>query len=300
MYFLKLCLEILLRIWNQSLSKNSKMSISAFIPVFNEEKRIRYALTSIQWCDEIIVLDKTSSDRTVEIAKEFGTKVLVMPNSESYNVDEFDYLVKYCTSEWVIIFTASDIMDVELAHEIKRLTSLNNFEYDIIEVPFKRYILGIEDKRSPWHGKFSSSVFRRSTLKIRKEEVHGALSFESNRKYTIQGLNHSAIHHLTHETVDSMMDRHLRYWRAEGANYTEPSMKKAFRGVLRALKHVFFRNTILLGWNGIALICAYLSYAMMSFVYKWEKKNNNATTIYQQIRESSIKNWKKCETNFHD
>jgi len=268
------------------------MSISAFIPVYNEEKRIRYALTSLQWCDEIILLDKTSSDRTVEIATEFGAKVYVISNSHSYDVAEFDYF-KYCSSEWIILFTASDIIDVELANEINRLTLLPDFEYDIINVPYKRYILGIENKRSPWYGSFNSAVFRKSILKIRKSEVHGAITFESDRKYSIRNFKSAYLHHLTHETVDSMMDRHLRYWRAEGENYNYPSLKKAFNEILRAIKRIIIdRKTYLLGWNGIALSCAYLSYAMMSFVYKWEKKNNHvAAAKYESLRKLSLTTW---------
>ena len=268
------------------------MSITVFIPVFNEEKRIRHALISIQWCDEIIVLDKTSTDRTVEIAKEFGAKVFIMSNSNSYNVAEFKYL-QYCTSEWIILLTASDIIDIELANEIIKLTKIENFEYDVINVPYKRYILGLENKRSPWHGNYHPSIFRKSVLKI-NNDVHGAISFDSKRIYTIKGLKNKAIHHLTHETVDIMMDRHIRYWRAEGNNYNEKNLKKAFRDVLRSLKIIFWsRKTFLLGWDGVALICAYLSYSMMSFVYKWEKKRSTAIETYSKLREQNDLEWEK-------
>jgi glycosyltransferase involved in cell wall biosynthesis len=268
------------------------MTISAFLPVYNEEKRIKYALTSLQWCDEIILLDKTSTDNTVEIAKEFGAKVYVMPNSSSYNVEEFDYF-KYCTSEWIILFTASDIIDVGLAYEIKRLINDENFKYDIINVPYKSYILGIENKRSPWKSTHLSSVFRKSILTINKEGVHDAISFRSKKKYSIVNFNIGSIHHLTHETVDSMMDRHIRYWRAEGNNYNESNLQNAFRDLLRAMKLIIWtRKTFLLGWNGMALICAYLSYAMMSFVYKWQNLNRTRSTdFYKKLREDSLKEW---------
>ena len=274
------------------------MSISAFIPVFNEEKRIKYALTSLQWCDEIILLDKSSTDNTVEIARKFGAKVFVMPNLEAYDVSEFDYF-NYCSSEWIIMFTASDIIDTGLVIEILRLTQKSNFEYDIIEVPYKRYILGLENKRSPWYGKSHPSVFRKSVLKINKNEVHGAIIFESNRIFTIKEFKNTAIHHLTHETVDSMMDRHIRYWRAEGNNFNYPNMKNAFRDILRALKIMFWnRKTYLLGWQGIVLMCAYMSYILMSFVYKWEKLSNGyANKEYERIRIKSLESWSDFKQN---
>ena len=267
------------------------MSISAFIPVFNEEKRIKYALTSLQWCDEIIVLDKTSTDKTVQIAKEFGAKVHIMPNSDAYNVQEFDYF-KYCSSEWIIVFTASDILDVALANEITKLITSDNFDYDVLKIPYKRYILGINHKRSPWHGDFHPSIFRKSILKVKKEEVHSAISFESKKILTIDYLNNAALHHLTHQTVDIMMDRHIRYWRTEGANFGEPTLKKPGKDVLRGIKRILWdKKTWLLGWEGVALMCAFMSYVMMSFVYKWEKKNSNAVETYSKIREQMNKDW---------
>jgi len=61
------------------------MGISAFIPVYNEEKRITYALTSLQWCDEIILLDKSSTDSTVDLAKQYDkVKVFQMENFSTY------------------------------------------------------------------------------------------------------------------------------------------------------------------------------------------------------------------------
>ncbi|MDZ7765520.1 MAG: glycosyltransferase [Melioribacteraceae bacterium] len=45
--------------------------ISAIIIAGNEEKNIRPCLESVKWCDEIILVDSGSSDKTVEIAKEF-------------------------------------------------------------------------------------------------------------------------------------------------------------------------------------------------------------------------------------
>jgi hypothetical protein len=214
-----------------------------------------------------------------------------MPNSNAYDVQEFDY-IKYCSSDWIIIFTASDILDVALANEIRKLITSDNFYYDVLKVPYKRYILGIDHKRSPWHGDFHASIFRKSTFKVRKEEVHAAISFESKKILTIDYLDNAALHHMTHETVDIMMDRHIRYWRTEGANFGDPTLEKSGKDVLRGIKRILWdKKTWLLGWDGVALMCAFMSYQMMSFVYKWAKKNNKAKSLYSELRENSLTYW---------
>jgi glycosyltransferase involved in cell wall biosynthesis len=270
------------------------MSISAFIPVFNEEKRIKHALASLQWCNEIILLDKYSTDKTVEIAKTFGDKVKVcyMENSDAYSTSEMDYLFDNCTSEWIIIFTASDVIDKVLTEKILEKIADVNFNYDIINIPYKRYVLGIESKNSPWHTQTHPSVFKKTALKVNKGETHSAFSF-IGKNYYFKGDKIGALHHLTHETVDGMTLRHIRYWRAEGSNYNQSSLKKPLKAVFRSLYIIFFkRRTFMIGKRGIVLMCAYLSYYLMSLVYKWENKNSNAKKEYDLIREKISASWK--------
>ena len=50
--------------------------ISAIIPTFNEEHNIASAIDAVSWADEVIVVDSLSSDKTVEIAKQKGVRLL--------------------------------------------------------------------------------------------------------------------------------------------------------------------------------------------------------------------------------
>lgn len=273
------------------------MSISAFIPVFNEEKRIETTLKTLQWCDEIIVLDKESTDRTAEIAKIFHGKVFNMPNSHAYDSSEFEYMLKYCSSEWVLIFTASDVIHPKLSFEIKRLTSMKDFAFDVIYVPYRRYILGIETKRSPWYTENAPMVIRKNKIEIRKNGVHNALYFNTTKKYKIKNSVEHCIFHLTHETVDGMMNRHIRYWRGEARGAVNESIMRGFIPVLKAFVRIFiFRKSLLLGWKGVMLSCAYISYFMMSFVFKWEKKYSEAGSNYNNIRQNILKEWEKLNS----
>ncbi|SMO61481.1 Glycosyltransferase involved in cell wall bisynthesis [Solitalea koreensis] len=275
------------------------MRISAFLPVYNEEKRIDSALTSLQWCDEIILLDKYSTDRTVEIARRYGEKVKIffMNNSETYDANEWNFLFDQCSGEWIIRFTASDIMHPELALSIQTLINNDSFNYDIIEIPFRRYVLGLQSKYSPWHSNVCPMVFRKSALYLDKHDVHHALKFKGTT-YTMKGHDVYCMHHLTHETVDIMMERHLRYLRGESRGFESDELRKPFISViLETLKVFFYRRSFVLGWDGIMLGFAYITYHMMSFVYKWERKRNNAAEVYRVLRENSIEDWNKNSLN---
>ena len=103
------------------------------------------------------------------------------------------------------------------------------------------------------------------------------------------------MYHLTHQYVDIMMDRHIKYWKgeilAENINlwHTTKSIISAF------LNLILIKRTWLLGYDGLMLMFSYLSYLMMSFVYKWEKSRSNAPQIYLKIKNEIESEWIKMK-----
>jgi hypothetical protein len=66
--------------------------------------------------------------------------------------------------------------------------------------------------------------------------------------------------------------------------------------VVKVIYSLLFRKkTYLLGWDGIMLMFAFLSYYMMSFVYKWEKKRGKAPEVYNKIRKDILSEWESLE-----
>lgn len=267
------------------------MTISAISPVYNEEARIESMLRSIMWCDEIIILDKNSTDKTREIASRYTDKILTLPKLE-FDPVELQILIDNVNSEWVILVTASDVIHPRLATELRKLIEQNVFPYDVIHVPYRRYVLGLESKLSPWYTEVHPVVFRKHVAIVQKS-VHGALAFNTERHYKMSNSTEYCMYHLTHETVDNMMERHLRYWRAEGQLFPpEFPLRKGINAILRAAYDVVFkRKSYLMGWDGIALGLAYLSYSMLRFVYIWEQRQSKAPETYNDIREAIANAW---------
>ncbi len=276
-----------------------KISISAISPVYNEENRIETMLNCVAWCDEIVILDKSSTDRTIEIAHRYTDKVLTFPNQE-YNPQELQILLDNVNNEWVLLVTASDVIHPQLAFEIRKLINQDDFQYDVIYVPYRRFVLGLETKHSPWYSKLHPAVFRKRVAKI-NEDVHGALTFNTERHYYMPISTYDYMYHLTHATVDSMMERHLRYCRAEARLFSSQlPLRNALKPILRSiLRLVFRRKSYLMGWDGITLGIAYMSYWMLRFIYIWELRRSNAPQKYQKIRDSIMHDWEQSGTNKH-
>lgn len=273
------------------------MTVSAVLATYNEENRIDDALKSLMWCDEIVILDKYSTDDTVLKAKKYGDKVKIVyfPDSGTYDSLECNVSLNECTSEWVFFFTASDVIHPALVEKIKVIIKDNGNEFDIIHIPFRRYVLGLDFLNSPWHSDLSPKIVKKSCILINQAEVHDALTFKGRNFYMKKNQKY-CMYHLTHETVDIMMDRHLRYWRGE-ANGKKIDLKESIKTIFKsAFKLIFFKRLPLSGYDGFMILFSYLTYQMMSYVYKWEKKRGNATITYSNIKSSISLEWDKYET----
>jgi glycosyltransferase involved in cell wall biosynthesis len=272
------------------------MTISAFLPVFNEEKRIESALESLMWCDEIILVDKHSTDRTVEIASSFGNKVKIysVKNTEAYDVSEIDVFLKNSISEWAILFTASNIIHPNLTLKIREKICDANFDYDVLHIPIRRFVLGIDSKRSPWHSELTPIVLRKSAFSLNKKDVHGAIQ-KVGRQFKFKYDSVECLYHLTHGTVDKMMDNHLRYWRGESKTI-DIDLKKSLKDYFKSMFNIIIKKkTFLLGYDGIALIFSFLTYQMMVYVYKWEVMNNKSENVYNNLRDNITKEWDRIK-----
>lgn len=104
---------------------------SAVVLTKNEEKNIQRCLASLQWCDEVIVIDDFSSDETVEIAKKSNATVYQHALDGDFAKQRNFGLVK-ATNDWVFFVDADEVVSKALADEIYQqtsqfLTSANGF-----------------------------------------------------------------------------------------------------------------------------------------------------------------------------
>ncbi|MDR2917606.1 MAG: glycosyltransferase, partial [Tannerella sp.] len=261
-----------------------------YVPAYNEESRIDATLRTLFWCDEIIVVDKYSDDRTVEIAQQYpNVKVVKLKNTKEYSTSEWDLFMENCRTEYMGIYTCSSLVHPALGLRIKELVHSPDFDYDAIDVPYKGYMMGIYETWSPWYSKVGLGAIKTSSIKINKGEVHTAFDPDIKKKFTIK-MEHEneAFIRLSHESADSVIERHRRYWLGE-ASSPEPlsvPLKTVIRKFLRLLirKGTFFR-----GRAGIALAFSFLSYYMLSYVYKWDYKYSNTDEKYRKIKEDMLK-----------
>ncbi len=269
------------------------MSITAFIPNYNEERRLPATLACLGWVDEILVLDKGSTDRSLEIIRSFpNTRVIGISETE-YDPGELKYMLE-ARGDWVLIITASDVLHPALAKALREIDARGaDYPYDFVNVPYQRYVLGISEPWSPWYSTFHSSFVRKSAIRVRDEDAHKALDLSGLRKGTVDLPADQGIHHLTHETMEILCERHFRYWRSDARLWPKDRpVKPAFLDIVSAAGRLLLRRTWLAGWRGVALASLYLSYYLMRFAFIWEKCFSNAPAVYQRKRQEIVDLWK--------
>ncbi len=139
----------------------NKINISAAIITLNEENTIADCIKSINWVDEVIVIDSLSTDRTKEIAESLGAKVI--DQKFLGHVEQKQMAVDQCQYDWVLCLDADERISKKLKEEIFQLfettspdTLLNGYT-----VPRRSFHLGRWIMHGGWYPDRNIRLFNR-------------------------------------------------------------------------------------------------------------------------------------------
>ena len=167
--------------------------ISAIIIAKNEEKMIEECLESLSFCDEIVVIDNNSVDKTVEIAKKHKAEIY---NTSSTDFSELRNLgLNKAKSEWVFYVDADERVGDDLKKEI--LDVIQSNEFDSYFVKRKNYYLG----KNEWpYIETILRLFRKDNISGWYGEIH-----ESPKITGKTGILEGYLLHFTHRDLESMV-----------------------------------------------------------------------------------------------
>ena len=108
------------------MKNNDTKKVSAFILTKNNEEQIRDALECVKWVDEIVIIDGFSSDKTLNICKEYGCRIY-QKNFEGFD-KERNFAINKCSHGWIFEIDSDEIIDDALKKSI--LNAVKSNEYD--------------------------------------------------------------------------------------------------------------------------------------------------------------------------
>lgn len=173
------------------------MKISAVIIAFNEERHIADAVRSVEWVDEIIVVDSESTDATREIAASLGAKVIVNP-WPGFS-DQKQFATDQASNDWILSLDADERVSEPLRTEISQVLN-GKPSVDGYRIPRLSYYMGRPIRHGGWYPDYQLRLFDRT-----KGRWNGAVIHES-----VKMLNENRIARLRsdilHHTVESAAD----------------------------------------------------------------------------------------------
>lgn len=178
--------------------------ISVVISTHNEEENISRAIKSVLWADEIVVCDMYSADKTVEIAKKLGARVIYHKYLRFVEPAR-NFSIAEASNPWVLILDA----DEEIAESLKeKLMSLPE-DVDYLEIPRKNLIFGKWMKASGWWPDYNIRFFKKGKV-VWEEKIHSKPQAEGNKE-TLEAVEQLSITHHNYNSISQYLQRLDRY-----------------------------------------------------------------------------------------
>lgn len=256
--------------------------ISVIICCANAQKTLSAACESVQWADEIIIVDSGSNDQTSEIAKAYATKYVVEP-WRGYT-EQKQFAATLCANDWVLILDGDEELNKTLIREIQRLTLEKLDQYDMFHIRRKNFVMGKYVRA--WDPDWIARLIHRDRVQWQVHSLHNTCyAKDPKREGKLKG-------HFLHKRIGSVdyadyfsgkrMDERLllvaREMHADGKRCYPWDL--LLRPALAFLKFYFIKKSFLSGTFGLmmaqkASVSTQLKYATLWYVQNFEAKDSD-------------------------
>ncbi|MDO8619198.1 MAG: glycosyltransferase family 2 protein [Candidatus Daviesbacteria bacterium] len=201
--------------------------ISVVINTLNEEKNIEQAIRSVNWADEIIVCDMHSDDKTAEIAKKLGAKV-ILHEREGFVEPARNFAISKASHEWILVLDADELIPDPLATKLQNIASANKF--DVIKIPRKNIIFGKWMKASMWWPDYNIRFFKKGMVSW-GSEIHRPPK-TTGLEDELPATEDTAILHHNYGTVSQFIERMNRYTSIEAEQLRKNGYKFSWKDLV--------------------------------------------------------------------
>lgn len=242
--------------------------ISAIVITKNEERNISECLATLEWVDEIIVVDAGSTDETVSLAKKATRKVFVRP-WDGYGSAR-NYALSRAKGDWILWLDADERLTPELREEIRLILRSTSNEVAAFDMPRKANFLGKWIEHCGWYPGRVTRLFRRSSGKFTEDKVHERLLIEGK---TVS-LKHELLHY-TDPNLFHYFDKFNRYTSFAAEDLERQGRGFSYVKLLLNPIWVFVRMYILKrgfldGIQGLILCVLSSCYVFTKYAKLWE------------------------------
>src|SRR3990167_2383572 len=234
-------------------------SISAVLITQDEGERLEKTLRSIDWVDEIIIVDSGSTDTTLSIAKKYHAKIYQHTEWPGFGIQK-QVALSYATSDWIFSIDADEVVSSELKKSIQ--SAIKNLNYEAYQVR-RRLIFQKKKIKYACGEERILRLVKRGVGYFDDNLVHEALHAD-----TKIGLLSGVLWHDSFLSIEAMVAKMNRYTSLAASTKKKSSLKKAIiRSAWMFCRVYFLKAGFLEGAAGFIL--AY--YFAENVYYKYVK-----------------------------
>src|SRR5436305_1097602 len=276
-------------------TRSPRPAVSAIVTTFNEEANIAGCIESLLWCDEILVVDSFSTDRTPEIVRRYD-KVRFFQRTYFGSASQKNWAMDQVENDWILIFDADERCTPALQREIEEVLSAGP-RHEAYTIKRRVYFMGRVIRFSGWQHDRVVRLVRTGTARYPNRRVHADMITRG----TAPVLRHPMEHYMT-DTLDEYIRRIEKYSFWGAAQNWKDGKESGFaaifgRSLWRFLRTYFFQLGILDGMHGLVfcMLQGYGTYLKWALLWGWHVNARRGRQPALPIFDEDETTWRALE-----
>ncbi|KUK84179.1 MAG: lipopolysaccharide biosynthesis glycosyltransferase [Microgenomates bacterium 39_6] len=255
------------------------MSLSIAIATYNEEKNLPACLRAVKsWVDEIVIVDGSSTDKTRQIAKKFGAKVIKTTNKPIFHINK-QMALDACQGEWILQLDADEIVDKDLKAEVLKIAQEGS-DFDAFSIPRKNFFLGRWLSKGGQYPDTVIRFFKKGKAYLPCQSVHEQMSVPSGKIGRLSG----HLLHYPYPNFAEYLNKFNRYTELTAKEYqNNPKIKPniwhyiiiELKAMIEFLSRYLRHKGFLDGFPGLVFALFSALHYPVAFIKYWEKKHGS-------------------------
>lgn len=270
-----------------------KVNLTAIIIAKNEEKMLVNCLETLNWCEQIIVVDNGSIDATADLAEKNHAQVISFEHKSFAKLREQP--LKEVKTDWIMYIDPDERITPSLAGEIA--VKIETKQSLVFALKRTNIFYGKEFNYGGWNNEIIARIFHKSVLKGWQGEIHESAIYSG-----IPEILKIPLIHLSHRNTRDGLLKTID-WTAQEAKLLNKSKKEpvTFFTILRKSVMEFLRRAILAkgykdGLEGLIESLIQAMNKMLIYIQIWEmQKKPSLDDIYQKKEIEIAKLWEKSK-----
>lgn len=237
--------------------------ISVTILVKNGEKHLKDVLNALRGFNEVVLYDTGSTDRTLEIAKEFSNVAIYNKKFSGFGPSH-NAAANLAKNDWILSIDSDEVLSGELAKEILQRDLDPQCIYAL---PFHNYYNGKRIKWCGWSPEKHVRLYHRKKTAFSEAVLHEKVIGDGLKEITL----HHPVNHYSYDSISDFLIKLERYSTLFAQQYRGKKTSSPFKALSHALfaffKSYFLKKGFLGGYEGL-LISAYMAHTAF---YKYLK-----------------------------